>query len=386
MNLSLSKKNICICLCMLSGSNAVFSQELGFSSEAELKVSHNSNIYRTTSEVNDNILSINPTLEYLGAYGKQAIRFHYVGGYAAFNDNTNLNYAEHDVLVSAELDHTNKLSTEFTMRYRDQIETPGSNNSITSQVLEYNQFAVSDLFASLMYGTSQSSEQIVMQYAHSNFDYKNKGQEFRSYVRDLLSGNFFYKIGANTRFLFEASISDLSYENTDLIDLTSFQTRSLIGVDWSPSAATSTSLKVGYLNVDYDNNNLSDLSGLSYSFDLKWRPSSYTLIQGAAIRDARESAELLVGGYINNQFSISASHELTYKTKIFVGYIHSNYDFDSAVRREDTRNDLTAKLSFQSKNWLNLYLEYKVDKRSSLIEFYNYNANIVSVGVLASFN
>ncbi|MEP1552241.1 MAG: outer membrane beta-barrel protein [Paraglaciecola sp.] len=366
--------------------NLVASQELGFQPEVDLSLTHDSNIYRTTSSVDDNVLLVKPNLEYVSHYGKHAFNAMYSGNYGIYSDNDFLNYTNHNVSLNALLEHSYKVSSEFKLTYQDRIEQPGSTNALSIQVNEFTEIKRSDVSASLFYGTQQSTGQFVVTYIHSLLEYENNEQNFRDYTRDSLLGAFYYKIAPQTRVLLEGNIVKSDYKNTEITDASSKQNIYSLGIEWLVSSSASSIFKIGYQNVEYDNSQLSDLSGLAYSLDTRWRPNSYTLIQLSADRAARESAEELFGGYISTEFGFNLAHELTFKTKINLSYEHTDFDFDNSQNRNDTLQDLSVKLSYQSKQWLNIYLELKNNKRSSTLEPYEYNANIIGVGALVSFD
>ncbi|MEP1444782.1 MAG: outer membrane beta-barrel protein [Paraglaciecola sp.] len=377
---------IMLLLSLLSTSFAVLSQEQGFTPSVEINLLQDSNIYRTADEIDDTIASVAPTLAYNKLYGKQAIGFLYKGEYKHFSDNSRLSYANHDIAAKAQLDHSYSLSSEFSVNYRDNIEQPGINNAATSQLSEFNQVSRTGVSGKVLYGARQSKGQIVASYAYSKLRYDNNDQEFRDYSSDKLVGTFFYRIAPKTRILLEASAANLDYENTLNFDYSSKQKSYLAGVEWNATAITSSVLKIGYQDVDYANDLLSDLSGLSYFLDMFWKPNTYTLFKIGASRSAKESAEQSIGGYLSNQFNVSVEHEFTHRTQLSVGYQYIEYDFNYLQSRKNESQDISVALKYQSKHWLQLHVGFDLIERESSSQLYEFDAKVINAGVVLSFD
>lgn len=378
-------KRVIFSVSLAAFSLVVESQEIGFKSKVDLNTSRDSNIFRTTSEIDDSILKLAPEFAYVTKYGKQIFQAQYQGNFTKYQENDSLNYVEHEMSAKVQLELGSKFGSELSIKYQDNIEQPGSTNALSQQVDELNQRNSKDLSASLFYGTKQSTGQLVGKYAHKQLEYTNNGQEFRDYNSDSFTGTFFYRIAPKTRLLLEARAAQLDYQNIQFVDRSSSQISYLAGVEWNATAITSSTFKVGYQDVDYDLENLADLSGLSYFLDMVWKPNTYSIVKIGASRAARESAEQSLGGYISNEYDISLAHEFTSNTKLSIGYRYTDFDYDNSQNRKDKLKNLTAKLSYQSKYWLQLYIEYQKSKRDSVLEFYSYKANLMSIGAKVKY-
>jgi hypothetical protein len=365
--------------------NSSEANELGLTSNVNLNVSQDSNVFRTTNEVDDNIVLIAPELKLAGQQGKHVFAAEYKGGYALYQDNDDLNYLDHDLSLKALFDLSQKFTSELSISFQEQIEQPGTTNALSLQLSEFNQVQESGLSAKFAYGTQQGIGQLVAKYVHRELEYTNNEQAFRDYDSDTFTGTFFYRIAPKTRLLLETSVAELNYTNTQFFDRSSKQNTYLAGVEWNATAITSSIFKIGYQEVDYDLEQLVDLSGLSYYLDVLWKPNTYSLVKIGASRAARESAEQALGGYISNEYDVSLEHEFTSNTQFSIGYQYTDFDFDNSQSRKDELKSLTAKLSYQSKHYLQFYAEYKNSQRESIVEFYNYDANIISLGAVVSF-
>ena len=375
-----------VLLSWLSVSFSVLSQEEGFAPGVEVNFLQDNNIYRTSDEISDTITSIAPTFAYNALYGKQVVSAIYNGDYAFYADNSDLNYLDHDISVKALLDHSYSLSSEFTANYQYLIEQPGTTNAVTSELSEFNQQSNTTFAAKVLFGAQQSKGQIVTAYAQSKLRYDNNEQQFRDYDNDKATGTFFYRVAPKTRILLEVSAADLNYKNNFIFDQSSKQKSYLAGVEWNATAITSSVFKIGYQDVDYANDLISDLSGLSYFLDMSWKPNTYSLVKIGASRAARESAEQSVGGFLSNEFNVGVDHEFTRKTKLSISYRYVESEFDDSQNRQEELQSFSMSIKYQSKRWLQLHLGCEVSKRESTSELFEFDASVINVGVVMSFD
>jgi len=351
-----------------------------------VKVQHDDNVLRTENGVSDSSLQISPELTYLTHMGKHLFAVDYSGEYSAYKDDTSLNYDNHDLALLARFDHSLKINTEFMLVYKNEVEEPGTNNSITSLLSEFNQTDNKQANAKLYYGTSRSIGQFVVELEYLENRYTNNEQDFRDVDRNKLSGTFFYRIAPKTRLLFQTSISDYDYQIQDRFpDQSSTEAFYLAGVEWDLTAQTSGTFRLGYQSKDFDEDVYSDISGLSYMLDMKWQPNTFTTIEVGASRMTRESSQLQTGAFITNTYQIKAEHELSARTAINAAYTFDNDNIISSQNRNDKRHTFVLGVEHSLLKWLSLSVDYEFTQRNSDFELYNYRANIIGVTLHTQF-
>jgi hypothetical protein len=372
-------------LILLSAPFSVLSQEPGFTPSLEINFLQDNNIYRTQEETSDTITTIAPQFVYNELYGKQTITAEYIGKYAFFADKSSLNYFNHDLSVKALLDHGYSLSTEFSANYQYIIEEPGLINAPTIELTEFIQQSNTSLSAKVLYGGTQSKGQIVVDYMQRTLSFDNNGQQFRDQESDSVTGTFFYRAAPNTRILLEASAVNMAFKNNVNFDQSNEQKTYSVGIEWNATAVTSSVFKIGYLNADFANDSLADLSGLSYFLDTSWKPNTFTTFSIGASRVISESAEQFVGGFLTNTFNVGVDHEITRKTSLFVGYDYNEFEVNNQQFIQEAQN-INVTLKYQSKSWLQLQLGYKEIKRESNLQLFDFDAKIMNAGVVMLFD
>ena len=369
-----------IVTCTLISTNSHAEERQGLLLNAELKALHDDNVLRKVKPVSDSSIQISPELQYLTHMGKHLFAVEYQGEYAAYKDNTKLNYDNHDIALYARLDHSLKINSDFKLSYKDEIEEPGTNNSTSLLIKQFNQTEKKQATAKLYYGTRQSIGQIVFGLDHREHRYTNNLQGYRDVDRNTVTGTFFYRIAPKTRLLFQASIGDYDYvTKNQFADYSSKETFYLAGVEWDITAKTSGTFKLGYQGKNFKENVYNDITGLSYMLDMTWKPNTYSKIKIAASRMTQESSQLLTSAFVTNSYKVDAEHEITPRTKLKAAYTYDNDDIVTVRNRTDKRHNIVLGVDHSLLTWLNISLDYQFIERSSDFQIYEYKANIIGL-------
>ncbi len=354
---------------------------------AAIEAQYDDNVLRKVEPTSDSSIQISPELQYLTHMGKHIFALDYQGEYSAFKDNTKLNYDNHDIALFARLDHSLKINSEFKLSYKDEVEEPGTNNSSSLLITEFNQTQKKLAIAKLYYGTQQSIGQLVLGMDHREYRYTNNLQGYRDVDRNRLTGTFFYRIAPKTRLLFQASLGDYDYiTKSQFPDQSSKETFYLAGVEWDITAKTSGSFKLGYQGKNFDQKVYSDITGLSYMLDMTWKPNTYSTIKIAASRMTQESSQLFTSAFVTNTYSVDAEHEITPRTKLKAAYAYDNDDIVTVRNRTDKRHNIVLGVEHSLLTWLSIGLDYQFIERSSDFEIYEYQANIIGLSLTTTFN
>jgi hypothetical protein len=380
-----SKNNWAICL-MLPAS--VMAQERqGLLVNASLSVISDSNITRTAEKTSDKAAVFSSQLQFLSSIGQHNFVFGYQGDFAAYDDNTQYNYNDHQLNLSAIFDHSYRINSEFTLGYQAETEEPGSNNAQTEISSEFNEQTDKSAAAKFYYGTPASTGQFVFGLDHAQQRYSNNQQSFRDLDRNTLTGTFFYRMAPKTRLLLEASVAKIdAVAGTLFADQSSDENRYLAGVEWEATAITSGTFKVGYQKKDFEDERFIDLDGLSYFLDMTWKPNTYTNITIGAERSTSESAEQDIGGFITTGYSLALGHALSARTQLKANYSLNESDFSDAQDRTDKRKSITVGMSHSLRTWLDISLDYRHLTRSSNDEIFDFSSDTVELSLTSKFD
>jgi hypothetical protein len=376
-----------ISICLFISKSAIAEERQGLLLNATITAEHDDNVLRKIVPVSDSSLQISPELTYLTHMGKHIFALDYQGNYSAFKKDTKLNYNNHNIALLAKLDHSLKISSTLKLSYQDEIEEPGTNNSITSLFTEFNQTKNKKAAANIYYGTKKSIGQLSLNLQHTKQRYTNNLQDYRDLNRNKATGTFFYRIAQKTRLLFQVSLRDYDYINKSKYQNQSSQeTFYLAGVEWDITAKTSGTFKLGYQGKDFDENLYQNIDALSYLLDMTWKPNTYSKVKIAASRKTQESSQILTGAFITNDFAINAEHKITARTKLKAAYSFANNDIISLRDRTDKNHNITFGIDHSLLTWLSISLDYNFIQRKSDNAIYEHKANVIALSLTTTFD
>ena len=355
-----------------------------------LSAVYTDNILNNSAELSDTAIIFTPNARYLSLVGKHQFSLNYDGNIAHYTKDSDLSYNEHSLSLDARLDHSHKLNTEFRIGFDKKIEEPGSTNTSTQDLLDYNQYKTKSALARLYYGQKSSIGQIVIDYDFAEYEYTNNNQSFRDLTRDKLGAIFYYRVAPKTRLIFQASATKYTYDDQLLASGLVFNQTSLrqlytTGVEWNSTAKTTGIFRIGYQKQAFDDARFNDISGLSYNLNLIWKPSVYTRVTFGTKRETSESAQLNEGAFVSTSYSLNASHNITKLTKVSAQYSLNNDDIVSSTNRVDKRNVIKVEATHSLRKWLNISFNYKYQEKSSNIDQYNYDSNTIGISLKTFF-
>lgn len=387
MKTSLTKIALCTYCFMLASAAQAAPQRSGPVLGLKVGVESHDNILLNTKaqEKSDNALVIAPKAQYHSFIGKHRASVEYSGEYVSFMDYDQQNYQNHELLANAQLNHHNRLSSEYELSYVNRIEAPGQND-LTQDLDGFIKYDAFGAEFSGAYGTQDSQGQIVLTYDYEQQNYHNTAQKFRDVDIHGLQGIFYYRLAPKTRLLFELNNTLFDYKPSERTDRSSINHQFLSGVEWSMTAQTRSSVRVGYLRKNYDSNLLKSDSGLSYYVDIYWRPQTYTLIGIEAERSTSESAIEDAASYFTTRWEVNAEHELTPRTQLYASYTFTKNDIVTLQKRIDKRNDISLGFRHSLDRWLVLDIGFQHMQRSSTLKTVEFDANRLNLSLTAEFD
>jgi len=370
--------------------NTFAEERSGILLNADLSTAYTDNVLNNIEEKSDSSITFSPDAKYLALIGKHKFLLSYDGEYSVYKNDSKLNYNNHALALGAKFDHSHKFSTEFKLGYDKKFEDPGSTNSSTLALTEFNKFNVTSALAKVSYGQRTSIGQIVVGLKRNEREFTNNSQSFRDVIQNQLTATFFYRIAPKTRLLFQASTAEYKYDDqsfgiNQVFNQSSDQNLYLAGIEWEATAKSTGVFKIGYQDKDYQDTRFNDISGLSYALDMIWKPNTYTQINLGTTRQTTESAQIDQSGFLSTSYSIGLSHNIMSRTALNAKYIFDNDDIVTSSKRSDKRNTAIIGISHSLRTWLNINLDYKYQDKSSNIDEFNYESNTIELTLESEF-
>lgn len=381
-NIGINKLCLLAVLGATSTSNVIYAQETGLNAEIGSSLNYSDNILSSADEFaeDDIFLKVNPELALTGGLGKQRFSVQYNGEYAKYSDNSTVDYTDHDISLLADLDHSARLSSEFGFNFRDKHEVISDVNQVFTDIDEFTRFQDKELSARVAYGTPISFGQFVLGYSHLDRDFTKNEQEFRSFSRDQLIGQFFYRISSGTRLLAEVVYAESDYSpDVGFVNLTNDYNRLQFGVEWALTNQLEGSVKLGYQDRDYADVNLSDIDGLAFEASLDWQITELTNYQLEAKRETVDSSLQTAGGSLRTTYAFNASHSLSELTKIqgSLGYLED--EVVGGQNRQDERYRFEIGIEYSVLRNVDVGVQYGFEKRSSSLAAAEFDSNSISL-------
>jgi len=356
----------------------------GFSGSAELQLSHDDNIYRTTDEFaqSDTLVTITPQARLAAALGKHQFGVDYNGSYAKHFDLKDADYDDHSISVRADLDHTYRLKTRFEVAYITEHQNPGTVTLVQLDLAEFNTYDEIRYGGSVFYGGTDSSGRLELRYKNSDVDYTNNDLNFLDNVSNEFGAKLIYRISEKTKTYLEAIYTDYDYTPP-----TGFQEQDNIniiyraGISWNFANKLTGDVNAGYQEREFDNQGFRSTSGLTYDGTVTWDISDFTEFKMTASRQALDSTLNELGSFTRNTIGTSIEHGFTERLSLNAEFRYFKDEIDLGLVRNDKRYTYEAGLAYKVTQKISLKGSYRHQSRDSTFSLAEYESNIASISV-----
>lgn len=374
---TLQKGALFVLCCAVFSVQADNTDEDGASFELASAYISENNVKRLSIAQGDEYYLLSPTVSLLKDFGTSTTSLVYEADYARFNRLSSLNYNNHSVNGKLTFEHTQRLSTDFTVVYEKGVEVFTGANSLAGDFTEFTSLESKRGVASATYGNEDSQGQILVRLDNGSQKYSGNEQAFRSVDSVGSSLQFFYRIAPNTRLLTELSLIDFNYTEASANgDQSNLQGALLVGMEWRANELLYSLVKVGYQEKQFNNASLNDISGLSYLINVLWSPFEQTQIDVSGSRSVIESTIPDIAAFVYNSTSLQLKHSFSEKFHLSMAYSHSKNTFYSG---RDNNQDVIIGIDFQFNELSNITLEYKMQDKESTLSTLSYKVNILNI-------
>ena len=152
-------------------------------------------------------------------------------------------------------------------------------------------------------------------------------------------------------------------------------------------------MSVGYLQRNYQDARLSQLSGINGFLNLKYRPTKLTTVLAQVGRDINETTQQGVSGSLNTTANVSVEHELMRNVLLKVGgnvgYIqyqgYSQSNLSNLYNRHDVMYGGLASAKYLINRNLSTDVSYTYSSRDSNYLYSNYEVNQLMLNLRGQF-
>jgi polysaccharide biosynthesis protein VpsM len=365
-------------------SGAAFPAQRGFIRDAEpffiypflgVGVGYNDNLTGVPSDrISSAFLVVSPRVRADVKTGGDTYVLTYSGNYGHYFSSSANDFNEHAVVATSSNQFTARADLQAAAFYLVKQDPGGSvDRAFTGTPDRWNGAGATATFG---YGAPSAQGRGELDLGVTDKRYQNNREITEAF--DVSTWNvgarFFYRIAPNTRLLAEIRHTEYDYRLSSS-PLDSSEQRYLLGATWDLTAATSGTVKVGYITKRFKQEGLDDYAGPTAEAALRWLPRTYSAVDIFAQYAPSDSTG---AGNFTVDKSVGAKWEHQWKsyflTRALGSYVKSDFQ---GVSRTDHISRVSIGAYFDVRTWLRLGAELSHENRNSTDTTFDFSRNVV---------
>jgi hypothetical protein len=296
------------------------------------------------------------------------------------------NHTDHQFSLNSQfaLTASNKASLSFNYIKKQNIRTSINRAANDEEVGDRSRFK--NLAGQYQLGADSSRAQLELNLGASNLSYSNNlntSSQNRLKERDMISqgGTFYVRVAPKTRILLEVIRTDFEYKDAESL-LNNNATKYYAGVIWDATSKTSSYIRVGQENKDFDSASAKDTSETAWDINITWQPRSYSrmnLTTGKGAAEGSVRSDVIQ----TTDTTLSWTHDWSYQFESMLSYNSINEDYKGKAfnGRQDDTNTASAALTYKMNRNVEFSGKYSLKKRESNSPVEEFDSNIVAISV-----
>ena len=261
-----------------------------------------------------------------------------------------------------------------------------SQGNLINLIKEPDQFHSYELGGKYTFGAEEAKGNVVLdvQYFDLQFDNHLERTRVRNRQDLVLSPAFHVRLFPKTAVLtqFEYTRTDYPDATAPPFNISGDKMRYLVGASWQQTAKTTGVVKIGYLQMEFDDPRNQSFSDVTWGVDLKWRPLTYSSITLQTVKNVFPTQGF--GNSAASQIvSLSWEHEWSYHFATQMDFAHSDID-NKGSNRKDERLSAGFELRYRMRPWLNFGLSYDYSDLKSNQSIFDFQRNVVMFSVFTN--
>ena len=356
---------------------------------------YNDNVYASSiDKVHDLIFTVRPEIRLDSDFVRHELNasFYLEEGY--YKDNDGENYTDYGLNLNTRLDIGGQTSAPITVSYlREHVRRGSPDERASLESTAYN------IFESTM-GLVHQGQNIALK-AVAGF----KRYVFENTIgtvgtldngdRDRNLYSLYTSMGMAPEAIFAPYIySNLVQINYDRdldrngFDRDAFEYEAGIGTIINFSDVTRATFTIGHINRNMSDSSLEDISGLSYSVNLMWEPSTLASFLLEGKRSIEESTLDDISASVNSSLRLSMNYELY--PNLFLrpsaGFVENLYEGSLNAKTHTWDAGLSATYKMNRNIWLTANYQYiNQDEKDPSPELESYENNLFGVSMKLQF-
>ncbi len=283
--------------------------------------------------------------------------FLYSPEFVFYSDYSNHDHVNHNAEALFQYNLNSGLSFDLIDIFHDKEDISG--NGVTDTLYSYR-----DNLLDFITTYDAPSGKLKLQFSYSNFDldYKDDIVDYRNRNDNSFGATVFYKFWPKTSLFVEYDYVDIDFDDGKTND--SEENRFYGGVTWAMTAKTRGTLKLGYVDKDFDLATAEDRDNFSMELQTQHNLTSKRALQVNAYRKYFESDMANASSYLSTGIDIGLMQRFTEKWSGTLNLYYENNDYEG-VDRSDDFYGIGPAVRFEAKKWLVFDLGYNYLKNDS---------------------
>ena len=359
---------------------------------AGVETKHRDDIYLQQNNQTDSwIYLAQPALNILAQDRNNTYQLNYQGEaawYQVSRHNDDNDYFDNTVSGEAHMEFSDRWIAEGFISWASLHEDRGTGLSegligeVLPKPIEYDQ---ADVGGSLQYGSDAEVGWVLLNVGYMERRYSNFKELTRPRDRDetTVDITFFHPIAPNTDVLAEYGFKRIHYPNPfdDLAQLDSDENSVSAGLQWEITPNLTSTAKLSYIDKEFKESGREDWDGLGWTLELWMQPREQDTILVTSTRHPEETT--LQGNFIKRDiFTTTWTHQWSDRVySELSGLLGQDNYAQSFDNREDDILNVSLKVGYEFRRWMNVYTGYAYDRKNSNVEDLSYRDYVFNVGV-----
>jgi len=293
--------------------------------------------------------------------------FLYSPEFLLYSDHSSLDHVNHKAEGLFQYNLSSGLSFDIIDIFHDREDIAG--NGIIDTLYRYKDNLL-DLVAT--YAAPSGKFKFELDYSNYDINYEDLAASYRNRNDDSFGISAFYQFWPKTSLFVEYNFADIDFDGGTSTD--SIENRYYAGATWDMTANTRGTLKLGYIQKDFDAPTIEDQDGFSVELQTQHNLTPKRGLQISGYRKFHESDFGDASTFLSTGVNVALLQRFSEKwTGTFdVSFAKNEYKgFD----RADDLFGIGPAVRFEPRKWLIFDLGYNYYLNDSNITTYDYEAN-----------
>jgi len=295
--------------------------------------------------------------------------FLYSPEFLLYSSNSSLDHVNHRAEGLFQYNLNSGLSFDIIDLFHDRENISG--NGISDTLYRY-QDNLLDLITT--YETHSGKFKFELDYSNYDINYDDIAVSYRNRNDNSFGISAFYKFWPKTSLFVQYNFSDIDFDGGTSTD--SIENRYYAGVNWDITAKTRGTLKLGYIQKDFDAPAIQDQEGFSVELQTQHNLTPKRALQISGFRKFNESDFGDASTFLSTGIDIALLQRFTEKWSGTFEVLFERNEYKGFDRTDDLFG-IGPAIRFEPRKWLIFDLGYYYYLNDSNVRTYDYDANQV---------